>query len=71
MTQSVLDQLGVIATGEKVIVDEGASVQGIEKWNPVSPAISHTPLNSIRFLDDEGYRRRRLASFVLEMSFRR
>ena len=71
VTQNVLDQLGVIATGEKVIVDEGTSVQEIEKWNPVSPAISHTPLISIRFLDDEGYRRRRLASFILEMSFRR
>jgi hypothetical protein len=71
VTHNVLNQLGVIATGEKVIVDEGTSVQEIEKWNPVSPAISHTPLISIRFLDDEGYRRRRLASFVLEMSFRR
>ena len=70
VTRHVLDQLGVIASGENATVAEMSSEKEIAKWNPIAPAITHAPLNSIRFLDDEGYRRRRLASFVLEMSYR-
>lgn len=68
VTQSVLDQLGVIARGERTREIEDSSEQGVEKWNPIAPNISHPSSKSIRFLDDEGYRRRRLASFVLQIS---
>ncbi len=67
VTQEVLDQLGVIANGEtpksKPVPDQLDAA-----WNPAPPAISHSSLRTIRFLDDGQYRRRRLASFVLEIS---
>jgi hypothetical protein len=68
VTQSVLDQLGVIARGEHKREIENSPEQVVENWNPIAPNISHTKSRSIRFLDDEGYRRRRLASFVLQIS---
>ena len=70
ITHSVLNQLGVVASGKVVPTNETTPEQEVAKWNPVSPPISHARLSSIRFLDDEGYRRQRLASFVLEVSVR-
>ena len=69
VTQQSLNQLGQIA---KVVQEDDSEMnnQQNEKWNPVSPGVSHTPIRSIRFIDDEQYRRARLVSFVLEIQFR-
>jgi len=67
VTHEVLHQLGVIASGETG-ANTSVSDRKNANWNPPPPAISHTPLRTIRFLDDAQYRRRRLASFVLEIS---
>ena len=71
VTQNVLDQLGVIANGKNVIEGESTPESKNEKWNPPPPAMSHSSMRTIRFLDDATYRRQRLASFVLELSIRR
>jgi hypothetical protein len=69
VTQEVLRQLGVIASGENTSENEYVSDQNGSTWNPAPPAVSSAQVRTIRFLDDGQYRRRRLASFVLEISF--
>jgi hypothetical protein len=69
VTREVLNQLGVIATGEDVGNTQRVSDnETTERWNPPPPKISHPNVQTFRFLDDERYRRRRLATFVLELS---
>ena len=70
VTKEVLEQLGVMVSGAGDDNVDTTPSQDDVKWNPVSPGISHASTSSIRFLDDEGYRRRRLASFVLAISMK-
>ncbi len=68
VTQEVLEQLGVMVSGTHDSNIDTDHPQDDVQWNPVAPGISHASTSIIRFLDDEGYRRRRLATFVLEVS---
>lgn len=67
VTSDVLSQLGVLRRGKKNTQEEVETIQEETYWQPIPPGVSHLTVTTIRFLDDESYRRSRLASFVLEV----
>ncbi|MBC8522810.1 hypothetical protein H8D29_02680 [PVC group bacterium] len=67
MTSDVLSQLCVLRRGKKNTQEEVETIQEETYWQPIPPGVSHLTVTTIRFLDDESYRRSRLASFVLEV----
>ena len=66
VSQRVLMQLGVliepINLGEHIVTEEPQVIR-----EPTTPKSNFIPVRTIRFIDDEAYRRQRLASFVLDV----
>lgn len=66
VTQDVLRQLGALITPEDQLQELQQS-SGADPFNPRRITASRAPRNTIQFLDDESYRRQRLAMFVLDV----
>ena len=66
VTQEVLRQLGVLVTPEDQL-QELQQASATNSYNPRRTTASRAPRNTIQFLDDESYRRQRLAMFVLDV----
>jgi hypothetical protein len=66
VTQDVLRQLGVLVTPDiQLLKAQPTSAAGL--YEPRRTTASRAPRNTIQFLDDESYRRQRLAMFVLDV----
>ena len=66
VTQEVLKQLGILITPDIQFQDSVAPAT-LEPHQPRRITPSSAPRNTIKFLDDETYRRTRLALFVLDV----
>jgi hypothetical protein len=65
VTHDVLRQLGVLVKLENQLQEVQTSAT--DSYNPRRTTASRAPRNTIKFLDDESYRRKRLAMFVLDV----
>jgi len=66
VTQDVLRQLGVLVT-PKDQLPKAKDASATNVHVPRRTTASRAPRNTIQFLDDESYRRQRLAMFVLDV----
>ena len=66
VTQEVLQQLGILITTDTQLLGT-VTPSTVEPHQPRRITASSAPRNTIQFLDDESYRRRRLAMFVLDV----
>ena len=64
----LLNQLGGLATPIGLNHSEPAKPTELRiRWTPPAKAPANTIIRTIKFIDDEGYRRQRLTAFVLEI----
>lgn len=70
VTQDVLRQLGILVAAEhpsELVLDRSVNAESPE---PIYPSMYKTNRRTIQFLDDETYRRQRLAMFVLDVALK-